>query len=73
MTDPTTAMAEFIKERGADPDPPPTGQNLSSHPFPMLKVAIISGLCSLVGWVTGAVFTTVFRSRRARKYGGIKL
>jgi hypothetical protein len=72
-TDATTAMAEFIKDRGADPAPPPTTQNLGAGPHPMMKVTIISGLSSLVGWVIGVVATAAFRSRRARKNRGIKL
>ena len=65
-------MAEFIKERGEDPEPPPTVQNLGIDPHPIIRMMIISSLASLVGWVTGVVATTMFRSRRARKNKGMK-
>jgi len=74
MTDPTIAMAEFVRERGSDPSPPPASQNLVTHTHPILKLTIISILSSLVGWVTGVVaVTTILRSRRASKKRGIEL
>jgi hypothetical protein len=73
MTDAATAMAEFVKERGVDPAPPPSVQILGTQPLPMIKVTIITSLCSLAGWVTGAVFTAVLCSRKARENRGIKL
>jgi hypothetical protein len=60
-------MAEFVKERGEDSAPPPIAQKVRTDPNPMIRMITISSLASLVGWVTGAVVTTVFRSRRARK------
>jgi len=66
-------MAEFVKERGEDSAPPPMVQKVRTDPHPMIRVTIISSLASLVGWVTGAVATTVFRSRRARRNRRIKL
>ena len=72
MTDPTIAMAEFVQERGPDPNPPPASQSLDTHAHLILELTIIAILSLLVGWVTGVVGMTILRSRRARKKKGIK-
>lgn len=73
-TDPTIAMAEFVQERGQDSAPPPPSQEeLGTHPSPMIKLLIINGLCLLVGFVGGVIGTSLFRAGRARKNRAIKL
>lgn len=72
MNDPTLAMKEFVDERGHDSAPPPSSPGTSNHPNP-LKLMLISGLSSLVGWIIGAVGMSIFRTRRAKKNKQIKL
>lgn len=62
-------MAEFVKERGLDPAPPPSVQGIHLQTrYSMLQLGLISGVSSLVGWLIGFTVTAVIlRLRRAKK------